>query len=121
MTAENELPPPHGDAGRLDEAGAGFAHPAPASPRRCTINEIEHALDAVIDFARYDLSSTCKEQAKFLEGMVQVIVDAIWAAHHYRTRGHHEVDGEPEYLQITSWVGRDYANAADGVVRWVTL
>lgn len=108
------------DAGAGAEAGVGSVRPAPASPRRCTLDDIEYALDAVIDFARHDLSSVVKQDAQFLEGMVPVIIDALFAAHHYRTRGHLEVDGEPGYLQLTSWVTADAATAADNVVRWVT-
>jgi hypothetical protein len=121
MTAENELPPSHGDAGLLDEAGVGTAHPAPASPRRCTITDIEHALDAVIEFGRHDLSSVVKHDAAFLEGMVPVIIDALWSAHHYRTRGHAFIEGEPDWLSITSWVPTAVAAAADSVVRWIEL
>lgn len=121
MTAENELPPLQGDAGLLDEAGVGTARPAPAGPRRCTLDDIEYALDAVIDYGRHDLSSVVVKDATFLEGMVPVIIDALWSAHHYRTRGHQEIDGEPDYLQITSWVDRDVAAAADSVVRWIDL
>jgi hypothetical protein len=109
-----------GDAAAVDEAGTGSASPVPAGPRRCTLDEIEYALDAVIDFARHDRSSVVKQDAQFLEGMVPVIIDALFAAHHYRTRGHLEVDGEPGYLQLTSWVDITAATAADNVVRWVT-
>ena len=122
MTAENELPPSaQGDAGLLDEAGVAPTIATPASPRKCTLNQIEHALDLVLDFGRHDPWSVVQEQAEFLEGMVPVIIDAIWAAHHYRTRGHHDVPGEKHWLQITSWVHKDVAAAADNVVRWVDL
>ena len=121
MTAENVPPPPHGDAGRLDEAGAGFAHPAPAGPRRCTLNQIEQALDAIVDFALHDPSSVYQREAELIEAMTPTIVAAIWSSHHYRTRGHQEIPDVPEYLEVTSWVDKYYALAADDVVKWIDL
>ena len=110
-----------GDAGAVDEAGVGTVRPAPAGPRPCTLADIERALDVLVDVGRHDTASSVQAHAELLEAMTTVIVDAIWAAHHYRTRAHAFIEGQPEWLSITSWVPTTVAAAADSVVKWVTL
>ena len=47
-------------------------------------------------------------------------LDAIYAAHYYRTRGHYEVV-DFDFLGIGAWIAKDVIAAADNVVRWVAL
>lgn len=116
-TAEDVPPTPPVDAGHLDEAGAGTVHSAPASPRRCTIERLAWALDTLTDKA----PASAADDAQLIYDMTSVLLDAVRAAYHYRTRGHREIDGAPEYLQLTSWVDTYYASCADNVVRWFDL
>jgi hypothetical protein len=116
-TAEDVPPTPPVDAGHLDEAGAGTVHSAPASPRRCTIERLAWALDTLTDKA----PASAADDAQLIYDMTSVLLDAVRAAYHYRTRGHREIDGAPEYLQLTSWVETYYAACADNVVRWFDL
>jgi hypothetical protein len=116
-TAEDVPPTSPVDAGHLDEAGAETVHSAPASPRRCTIERLAWALDTLTDKA----PASAADDAQLIYDMTSVLLDAVRAAHHYRTRGHREIDGAPEYLQLTSWVETYYAACADNVVRWFDL
>ena len=65
-------------------------------------------------------SSDLKAEAELLMAMTPVILDAIYAAHYYRTRGHYEVV-DFDFLGIGAWIAKDVIAAADNVVRWVAL
>lgn len=122
MIADDETP-----SGSLDEdrhvGGSGPVAPysaGPLHPRRTNFDQIEQALHLVADQAAHEFGSPVKAWAELLMAMTPVILDAIYAAHHYRTRGHREVE-DTDYLGIDAWIAKDVIAAADNVVRWVIV
>jgi hypothetical protein len=121
MTAEDVTPVPADDDRPAGEAGVGAHQPAPASPSRVTFDELESLIYRVVDVARHDMRSTVKADADRLFGLIPMLLDAVYSAYEYRCRAHQPIQGEPEYLRITTWIRAEIAACADNVVRWVTL
>lgn len=122
MIADDATPAPAADDDRR-LGGSGPVAPysaGPLHPRRTNFDQIERALHLVADQAAHELGSPVKAEAELLMAMTPVILDAIYAAHYYRTRGHYEVV-DFDFLGIGAWIAKDVIAAADNVVRWVAL
>lgn len=115
----DDVTPPHaqGADDRLGQTGTGPSLPVPV-----TLDQLEAALHHVVDIV---LDTVTQREghaaAVVVRDNLDVIIDAVWAAHHYRRLGHRPVDGDPEWHAITSWVQTEVVNAGNLVVKRVRL
>ena len=120
----DDVTPPHaqGADDRLGQAGTGPSLPVPAHHRPTTLDALEAALQHVTDIVLGTVTQSEGHSAsQLVRDNLDVIADAVWAAHHYRRLGHRPIDGDPAWHQITSWVQNEVVQAGDLVVKRVIL